>query len=228
MKIPSPLIDYTIFIINEECHINYNKALIVKVIQDFIYQKISFLSAARIFLSELGTIKHIERLQTIMSLCNSLPPISHDLQIEFEKKKTHPWTLDEDNRLLAAIHKYGSCNWGAISQFVGNGRTKAQCCSRWCRVLDPHISKAEWTNNEDQKLLMLVAKYGNNNFSKVSYELGNRSDFQCKYRYKQLTKDPIPSLLPDSFNLAQHSNERDIHPDVPKEQTKKNETFSNN
>ena len=74
-----------------------------------------------------------------------------------------------------------------MAQFVGNSRTKAQCCQRWSRGLDPKISKIQWTREEDQKLLDLVAQYGQKSWTKIAAEFGNRCDVQCRYRYKQLS-----------------------------------------
>jgi hypothetical protein len=81
-------------------------------------------------------------------------------------------------------------DWRAIAHFVGNSRTKSQCRQRWTRGLDPNINKTKWTPEQDSRLLMIVQIFGSKSWSKVSGELGNRCDVQCRYRYKQLIKDP--------------------------------------
>jgi hypothetical protein len=110
--------------------------------------------------------------------------------------KTRPWTPYEDQRLLAGIHRFGLQDWPAVSLFVGNDRTKAQCSQRWGRGLDPKISKDQWTSEQDQQLLELVALHGEGNWMKISTELGTRCDVQCRYRYKQLQKrDEFPAMM---------------------------------
>ena len=105
------------------------------------------------------------------------------------RKKARPWSEEEDIRLLAAINKFGLDAWGAVTAFVGSGRTRSQCSQRWVRGLDPRISKVVWTQAEDQKLLDLVKEYGDRSWTRIANTLGNRSDAQCRYRYGQLVKE---------------------------------------
>ena len=103
-------------------------------------------------------------------------------------KKTRPWSEYEDMRLIAGILRYGLESWGTIANFVGNSRTKAQCCQRWTRGLDPRISKVSWTKEEDEKLMCMISKWGSKKWTKIASEMGNRSDVQCRYRFKQLQR----------------------------------------
>ena len=99
------------------------------------------------------------------------------------------WSTYEDNRLLAAIYRYGIDNWALISKFVGNGRTRAQCAQRWTRCLNPRICKETWEPREDALLIQLVQNFGDHSWTKVAEYMGNRSDVQCRYRYSQITKE---------------------------------------
>ena len=99
------------------------------------------------------------------------------------------WSVYEDNRLLAAIYRYGIDNWALISKFVGNNRTRAQCAQRWTRCLNPRICKDTWDQREDALLFQLVGRYGDHSWTKVAEMMGNRSDVQCRYRYSQISKD---------------------------------------
>jgi hypothetical protein len=110
-----------------------------------------------------------------------------------------PWTAYEDQRLLAGIHRFGLEEWEVVSRFVGNGRTKAQCSQRWSRGLDPKICKRTWSRDDDDRLIGLVALYGEKSWTRVASELGNRCDVQCRYRYKQLQKDPC---FPERYAAA--------------------------
>ncbi|OHT04890.1 Myb-like DNA-binding domain containing protein [Tritrichomonas foetus] len=105
-----------------------------------------------------------------------------------KRRKINPWNQVEDFRLLAGIHKYGLDNWLAVSKFVGNSRTRAQCSQRWNRGLDPNLKKCRWTYEEERQLLELIKVYGVKAWTQISQKLGNRSDVQCRYHYNQMLK----------------------------------------
>lgn len=105
------------------------------------------------------------------------------------RRKSHCWTSSEDERLLAGVHRYGLDNWSSVAHFVGNERTRSQCSQRWFRGIDPRLSKNLWTREEDNMLISLVSFYGDRAWTKISSKLGNRSDVQCRYHYKQIHKD---------------------------------------
>lgn len=131
------------------------------------------------------------------------PPIHNKLAIQ-SRRQTRSWSTNEDNRLLMAIHKYGNDNWNKIALYVGNGRSRSQCSQRWIRVLDPKISKNHWTEEEEAMLIDLVKKFGNKNWMKISVCMGNRSDVQCRYRYKHLLQKQPNSF--DEENLSESSS----------------------
>lgn len=107
----------------------------------------------------------------------------------FEKrKKTKVWTIEEDQRLLAAIDKYGTENWKLIAKMVGNGRNRSQCSQRWLRGLNPTLRKEPWSSDEDERLLRAVKKYGARGWTKIGEVVGNRCDVQCRYRFLQLQR----------------------------------------
>lgn len=120
------------------------------------------------------------------------------------RRKTRSWSPQEDTRLLAGIYKYGVDNWTTISTFIGNGRTRAQCCQRWTRGLNPRVSKNLWSYEEDLKLVHLVYLYGDKSWTKIASMMGNRSDVQCRYHYRQVMRD-MPPLLKAPFNLPHSS-----------------------
>ena len=108
------------------------------------------------------------------------------------RKKTRTWSAIEDNRLLAGVYHFGPDNWKAVSTFLGSGRNRAQCSQRWTRCLNPHISKKNWSEDENNQLKDLVKTYGDKAWTKISAIMGTRSDVQCRYHYKQLMGgDPL-------------------------------------
>jgi hypothetical protein len=117
-----------------------------------------------------------------------LPGNSEEIVEGCLRHKTKQWTAVEDARLLAGIRKHGLENWSSVARFVGSGRSRSQCSQRWQRGLDPRISRSPWTAREDTILRSLVAQYGEKSWIRVSTELWNRSDVQCRYRYMQLQK----------------------------------------
>lgn len=171
--------------------------LLKSTLHRYIDNKISFEEALTVFHSEKASTRSLERISSILNV--SILPISPLSQLPFvlgSRKKTHPWNEYEDQRLLCAIHKYGLDNWAHVSSFVGNGRTRAQCSQRWFRGLDPRISKVLWSQDEEKRLLQLIDQYGDRAWTKISSELGNRSDAQCRYHYRQMMKEKKTSILP--------------------------------
>jgi hypothetical protein len=111
--------------------------------------------------------------------------------------------VPEDNRLIAAVHRFGTRDWGTVATFVGHDRTRAQCAQRWFRGLDPRISKDMWSPEEDERLMNLVAGRKQQGWTWISEQIGSRSDVQCRYRYLQLLRErgethtPPPCTTPE-------------------------------
>ena len=89
-----------------------------------------------------------------------------------------------------------------------------QCSQRWIRVLDPHISKEQWSSEEETKLLELVGYYGTKAWFKISQIFGNRSDVQCRYKYMQLSK--LMSGINSETSLNSLSPLKNNSSDLPK------------
>jgi hypothetical protein len=104
------------------------------------------------------------------------------------RKKARRWSKEEDERLAEAIRLHGTENWPLVSSIVGGGRTRSQCSQRWHRCLNPKIAKHNWSREEEEKLISLVAAHGNKAWTRIAAEIGNRSDVQCRFRYKFMSK----------------------------------------
>jgi hypothetical protein len=162
-----------------------------EVLTRYLSRRLSFQECVGVLLPVLGTSQPIERLEAILRTPDvPLPPSTRAPSTNDARAKSRPWTSYEDQRLLAGIHRYGMDNWQLIALFVGNGRTKSQCSQRWTRGLDPKICKEQWPSGQDDRLIELVAAFGEKSWTRVAAELGNRCDVQCRYRYKQLQKEP--------------------------------------
>lgn len=102
------------------------------------------------------------------------------------------WTPEEDNALIEAVNVVGMHNWSEVAYLMGplSGRVGQQCLQRYCKGLDPSISRKPWTKHEDRKLILAVHACGES-WSEVSHMLRNRSDVQCRERYVNLLKDGV-------------------------------------
>ncbi|EAY22310.1 Myb-like DNA-binding domain containing protein [Trichomonas vaginalis G3] len=162
----------------------------------FITNDLTYHQAASHCISLVGTSEPIDKIVMITNILESNvassyynPSGSFSLNgSENPNKKSKTWSKHDDQRLLAAIHKYGLLDWNKISEFVGNGRSRSQCVQRWSRSLNPLINKTQWTKEEDEKLLRMINKYGKRSWTKISSEIEGRTDVQCRYRYQILTK----------------------------------------
>ena len=144
-----------------------------------------------LLLQFIKTTQPLDRIDAILYVPSQPPPTPHkDLDMGSSiRKKTRPWAAGEDARLIAGIHRFGLDDWVSVARFVGNGRTRAQCAQRWVRGLDPRISKDQWTWEDEQKLLSLVANGENKGWTAIAAAMGNRSDVQCRYHFLQMRKE---------------------------------------
>lgn len=162
-----------------------------KVIYDFLTKKMTFCQARESIRSISGTTEPFEKINSILEVGSEPIPCPPDCILSGckKRKKTRSWTSYEDHRLIAGIYTYGVDNWTLISKFVGNGRTRSQCSQRWSRGLNPRIVKTRWTKQEENKLVEIVQNNPGKSWNQISLKLGNRSDVQCRYRYKKIMRE---------------------------------------
>lgn len=150
-------------------------------------------AVAEILQQYAGNIQALERIEAILNTPETPPPLPRQdyTPDPFQpmRKKTRPWGINEDTRLLAGIHKFGLDNWISVAKFVGNGRTRAQCAQRWVRGLDPRISKDQWSPEDEDKLVSLISANENKGWTMIAAAMGNRSDVQCRYHFLQMQRD---------------------------------------
>jgi hypothetical protein len=166
-----------------------------QIVDHYLTGVLAYERASSIFIEKIHTDLPLQRISAILNVPQMpIQPRAHPPGLPsnatlFSRTKNHPWTTYEDQRLLYALHVYGVGEWGEVSTFVGNGRTRAQCSQRWFRGLDPRISRVLWTPEEEQKLFNLVRAHGERAWMKIASELGNRSDSQCRYHFHHMMKD---------------------------------------
>jgi hypothetical protein len=184
----SPLVEIAIAMMTESGqHFDFHQLAQVRtLLQNYLAGQVAFPSCLGALTPFLGGPQAVQKLETILRTPET--PIFAYLQAMPRTSKTRPWSPYEDQRLLAALHRFGLQDWSAVAQFVGNDRTKSQCNQRWGRGLDPKIRKDQWSPEQDRQLLELVAFHGEGNWMRIAGDLGSRCDVQCRYRYKQLQK----------------------------------------
>lgn len=171
---------------------------LASTLSDFLDGTIQFPQASRVFMETIGRDEPLVRVNEILTIPEEPIPYTEEEQAEdnHNRKKTRTWSACEDQRLVAGVYKYGLDNWPMVAQFVGNGRTRAQCTQRWARGLNPKICKKHWTPAEDEQLKRLVQTYGEKAWTKIAAALGNRSDVQCRYHYRQIIRgDEMPGTF---------------------------------
>ena len=190
-----PLLDYVMLdIIDQNPNLSEDKLSRVKdTLRHVVTSRVTVSQASRLLLGICEYGRALDKLETILSVGEApipfAPRVTDALSLQ-HRKKTHPWSAYEDQRLIAGIHRFGLDDWTSVSAFVGNGRTRAQCSQRWARGLDPRISKTRWTSEQDDWLLTLVAYFGERRWTSLAKNIRDRCDVQCRYRFRQLQKEP--------------------------------------
>jgi len=92
------------------------------------------------------------------------------------------WTADEDEILTRAVVQNGEGNWKKIASSLTD-RSHLQCLHRWQKVLNPALVKGPWKEEEDNKLVELVEKYGPKDWSTIASHIQGRIGKQCRERW---------------------------------------------
>lgn len=104
------------------------------------------------------------------------------------------WTAQEDETLRNAVATFKGKSWKKIAEFFPD-RSEVQCLHRWQKVLNPELVKGPWTQEEDDKIIELVKKYGPTKWSLIAKSLPGRIGKQCRERWHNhlnpdIKKDP--------------------------------------
>lgn len=92
------------------------------------------------------------------------------------------WTKEEDETLKTLVMAHGENSWSAIAAHFPD-RSDMQCSTRWTKVLSPSLIKGQWTREEDELVVSLVAKYGAKKWTLIAKALKGRIGKQCRERY---------------------------------------------
>ncbi|KAK4377531.1 hypothetical protein RND71_003827 [Anisodus tanguticus] len=79
-------------------------------------------------------------------------------------------------------------------------RSEVQCLHRWQKVLNPDLVKGPWTQEEDDKIIELVAKHGPTKWSVIAKSLHGRIGKQCRERWHNHLN---PNIKKDAWTLEE-------------------------
>ena len=90
------------------------------------------------------------------------------------------WSTEEDETIKKLIKKVGK-NWKALSEMLGT-KTGKQIRERFINKLDPKITKQQWSDEEDRKIIELYTQIGRK-WSQISKHLPGRPQNKIKNRF---------------------------------------------
>lgn len=98
------------------------------------------------------------------------------------------WTAEEDALLRSAVKTAQAESrpllWRKLAKCVP-ARTNKDCRRRWWNSLANGTAKGSWSEEEDERLIAAVRRYGTN-WIRVSCEVGSRSPDQCSSHWSQV------------------------------------------
>ncbi|XP_010264452.1 PREDICTED: myb-related protein B-like [Nelumbo nucifera] len=109
------------------------------------------------------------------------------------------WTTEEDETLRKAVESFKGKCWKRIAEFFPD-RSEVQCLHRWQKVLNPELIKGPWTQEEDDKIIELVSKYGPTKWSIIAKSLPGRIGKQCRERWHNHLD---PMIKKDAWTLEE-------------------------
>ncbi|XVF82549.1 hypothetical protein PTKIN_Ptkin16aG0058900 [Pterospermum kingtungense] len=110
------------------------------------------------------------------------------------------WSLEEDQKLISYISRFGIWNWSEIPNHAGLSRTSKSCRLRWVNYLRPGIKRGNISTEEEETIVKLHSVLGNR-WATIAAKLPQRTDNEIKNFWKtRMKKQKIESLSGESDN----------------------------
>uniref|UniRef100_A0A7S1ESN7 Myb-like domain-containing protein n=1 Tax=Timspurckia oligopyrenoides TaxID=708627 RepID=A0A7S1ESN7_9RHOD len=113
------------------------------------------------------------------------------------------WSKEEDEKIISLVEIYGTRAWHVMSRVhFKEKRTGPQLRSRYMDVINPARKRRPWTAEEDQRILELQSKLGNQ-WSKIAEQFSGRIANDIKNRHRDLSKAISQTLIEEQGSAKQ-------------------------
>ncbi|KAJ0485557.1 putative transcription factor MYB-HB-like family [Helianthus annuus] len=89
--------------------------------------------------------------------------------------KKGSWSVEEDQKLISYINRYGIWNWSQMPKFAGLSRNGKSCRLRWMNYLKPDLKKGRFSKEEEESVLHFHSLLGNRCYPYTSFFLFSKA-----------------------------------------------------
>ncbi|KAL8152867.1 hypothetical protein V2J09_010627 [Rumex salicifolius] len=118
------------------------------------------------------------------------------------------WSKQEDEALIAYVHKHGEGCWSTIAQATGLDRCGKSCRLRWKSYLKPGLKRGNFDDDEDDLIIKLHALLGNR-WSLIAGRLPGRTGEEVKNHWNT-------RLRRELMNIGVDPNNHRVHQTLPR------------
>lgn len=125
-----------------------------------------------------------------------------------------PFLEWEDRMIREHVQKFGPHRWPLLAKEM-KSRNAKQCRERWSNHLDPKVSKAKWTDEEDNIIFEKFKEFGPK-WALISHFLNGRTDNSVKNRWHASISKRTTRLADGSLtiNKTEHSENALSSPEI--------------